>query len=154
MCVWVRGEVCQCSCLSHKALCHFLCVPPPPTSGSNTQRLAKREQRALIKTHVSFQPLHAMSLSPPPHMRDQVTPTAPYTFTVHHSSQQLRRTRLGSIRSCLPHSVVSYVNTHLLAVVTLVSCSSDLIDGRDWCMLKEWAENGKWQLLSSASCEL
>lgn len=84
--VWVWGEGRQ------REMAQNLCVadmdtgcPPHPTApGSNT------EQRALIKTHVSFWPLQAVSLSPPPRMKDQVPPTAPSTpLPTLHTSQFL-----------------------------------------------------------------
>lgn len=51
--------------------------------------------------------------------------------------------------------IVNYVSTNLLALVSLASSSIDF-NSRLWleCMLKEWAESDKWQLLNSALSEL
>lgn len=87
-----------------------------------------------------------MSPSPPPHTRDQVTPTA---LAIHlptlHSSLLLLTMGVNNRRESwlLPtlsfFYIISNVNTHLLTLVTLASCSTDLIAGCGWCILKVWA---------------
>lgn len=63
-------------------------------------------------------------------------------FTVHFCSWQWEWITEGSPGSPPTLSffyIISNVNTHLLTLVTSASCSSDLIAGCGWCILKVWA---------------